>query len=164
MKSLYILRHAKSSWEQNVDDHKRPLKKRGKKDALLVSNHVKKMIPAPQKIITSDANRAHSTALYFKNAWDISDKNFIINPELYDFGGQKVLEIIKDLNDKQDCLMIVGHNHALTSIANMLGDATINNIPTCGFVVIEFNVDSWKYTNYGFTSKIIFPRDLKPKK
>jgi len=163
MKTLYLLRHAKSSWKHNVDDHKRPLKGRGKKDALLVSNHIKNKITAPQKIISSDANRAQTTANFFKDAWEIADNNFIINHELYDFGGQKVLEVIKNIDDNYDIVMIVGHNHAFTSIANMLGDSNINNITTCGFVAIEFNVDSWKYVNYGTTVNIIFPRDLKPK-
>jgi len=163
MKTLYILRHAKSSWKHNVDDHKRPLKGRGKKDALLVSNHVKHKVKPPQKIISSDANRAITTATYFKDSWGIADDDFITNPELYDFGGKKVIDIIKNIDNNYDIVMIVGHNHALTSIANMLGDSNINNITTCGFVAIEFSVDSWEYVNYGTTINVIFPRDLKPK-
>ncbi len=162
MKILYLLRHAKSSWKHNVDDHKRPLKGRGKKDALLVSNHVKNKITPPQKIITSDANRAKTTATYFKDAWGILDDDFITNHDLYDFGGQKVLDVIKNMDNNYDSVMIVGHNHAFTSIVNMLGDTNINNMTTCGFVVIEFNVDSWENANYGKTINVIFPRDLKP--
>ena len=73
------------------------------------------------------------------------------------------MEVIKDLDNDLKRVMIVGHNHAFTSIANMLGDSNIDNITTCGFVAIEFNVDSWKFANYGTTVNIIFPRDLKPK-
>ena len=57
--------------------------------------------------------------------------------------------------------MIVGHNHALTSIANMLGDVIINNIPTCGFINIEFTTQKWEFANFGQTKNVIFPKDLK---
>ena len=163
MKTLYILRHAKSSWKHGVDDHKRPLKGRGKRDAVLVSEYVKDHVKPPKKIISSDANRAQTTAMYFKESWGISDEGFVTNHDLYDFGGQKVMDVIRNLDDDLNRVMIVGHNHAFTSIANMLGDTNIDNLPTCGFVKIKFTVDSWKNVNYGSTSKTIFPRDLKKK-
>ena len=163
MKILYIVRHAKSSWEEQVDDHKRSLNNRGKSDAALVSDYLKNIIKKPQKIVSSDANRAKATANYFKEALDVSDTDFILNPNLYDFGGKDVMEVIKGLDNSLDCIMIVGHNHALTSIANMLGDNDINNLATSGFVEIHFNVDTWEFTNYGHTERVVFPKDLKPK-
>jgi phosphohistidine phosphatase len=163
LKTLYLLRHAKSSWKQPIDDHKRPLKKRGFKDSILVSNHIKTKVDSPELILTSDANRAQTTACYFKNAFNVSDDNFKTNKSLYDFGGKNVLEVIKSLDNSLEKVLIVGHNHALTSIANMLGDTGINNIPTCGFVEIQFNIEKWEFANYGQTKNIIFPRDLKPK-
>ncbi len=163
MKTLYLLRHAKSSWKQPYDDHKRPLKGRGKRDAMLVSEHVKNLVTCPERIITSDATRAQTTAEYFKKSFKISDENYIKNQSLYDFGGKKVIEVIKGLDNSLNCVLIVGHNHALTSIANMLGDIGIDNIPTCGFVEIQFNIEKWEFANYGQTKNIVFPRDLKPK-
>ena len=71
------------------------------------------------------------------------------------------METIKNLNNSLDCILIVGHNHALTSITNMIGDKIIDNIPTCGFVEIIFNIEKWEYIKYGQTKNIIFPRDLK---
>ena len=138
MKNLYLVRHAKSSWKLPVDDLKRPLKKRGILDAILISDHIKKLVSKPDFLLTSDAERAHSTAIYFKKAFKISANSFIINKSLYDFQGNNVLRVINELNDSYNIVMIVGHNHALTSIANMLGDIIINNIPTCGFINIEF--------------------------
>ena len=69
MKTLYMARHAKSSWEHDVIDHERPLKKRGNKDAKLVSKHVAPLVETPQLIVSSDATRALSTAMYFKKAF-----------------------------------------------------------------------------------------------
>ncbi|OAB78963.1 SixA phosphatase family protein [Cochleicola gelatinilyticus] len=161
MKTLYMVRHAKSSWKHDVGDHQRPLKGRGKRDGKLVSQYVAKNFEPPQKIVSSDANRALSTAHYFKDALNISEADFSTNSALYDFSGQQVMQIVKSLEDQQDRIMIVGHNHAFTSIANMLGNKYIDNVPTCGFVMIEFPVDSWKDITTGKTVKTVFPRDLK---
>lgn len=161
MKTLYMARHAKSSWKYDLPDHQRPLKKRGHNDATLVSEKAQAEHKPPQKIISSDANRAQTTAMYFKNAFGIDDKDFELNHDLYDFSGQSVMEIIKNLDNSLDRVMIVGHNHAFTSIVNMLGNEYIDNLPTSGFVMIKFPVDSWKDITTGKTKSMIFPRHLK---
>lgn len=161
MKTLYLVRHAKSSWKHDVDDHKRPLKERGESDGQLVSKKVSLEIEAPQKIFSSDATRALNTAKFFKSAWNIDEAHFESNHELYDFSGQNVMRVIKALDDTLDRVMIVGHNHALTSIVNMLGNQYIDNVPTCGFVMLEFDEAKWNEITTGRTLKTIFPRDLK---
>lgn len=161
MKTLYLVRHAKSSWKHDVDDHERPLKQRGENDATLVAEKAKKKITPPQMIISSDAVRALSTAKYFKNALGIEDADFKSNSELYDFSGQNVMRCIKSLDDELDSVMIVGHNHAFTSIVNMIGNKYIENIPSSGFVMIEFDENKWGDISTGRTKKTIFPRDLK---
>lgn len=161
MKTLYMCRHAKSCWKHDVTDHQRPLKGRGQRDGILMANHLAKNSVAPELIITSEAVRALSTATYFKNAWSIADENFVKNNDLYDFSGQQVMHVIKNLDDTKDCVMIVGHNHAFTSIANMLGNEYMDNIPTCGFVAIAFNVTKWQDIVTGKTIVRVFPRDLK---
>ncbi len=161
MKTLYMCRHAKSSWEHDVIDHQRPLKGRGKRDGVLMSNHIGQICDAPELIVSSEAVRALVTATYFKEAWQMPDEKFIRNNNLYDFSGQEVMKVVAQLDDSKDCIMIVGHNHAFTSIANMLGNKYFDNLPTCGFVAIEFDVDKWKDITNGKTVKQIFPRDLK---
>lgn len=161
MKTLYMVRHAKSSWKHDVIDHQRPLKGRGKRDGVLVSEYIKEKVVSPQKIISSDAVRALSTAMYFKKAFDVADEDFITNHSLYDFSGHNVIDIIKNLNDSHDRIMIVGHNHAFTSIANMLGNTYIDNVPTCGFVQLEFDEPSWRNITTGKTIMTLFPRDIK---
>ena len=161
MKTLYMVRHAKSSWNHDVIDHQRPLKTRGKNDAVLVSKKAKQEVKSPQKIVSSDATRALSTAKYFKRTFEISDASFGTNHELYDFAGQNVMNVVKGFNNSLDCVMIVGHNHAFTSIANILGNKYIDNFPTSGFLMLEFDVDDWAKIKTGRTTKTIFPRDLK---
>lgn len=161
MKTLYLVRHAKSSWNHDVDDHKRPLKGKGERDGKLVSAKVNAETEPPQKIISSDATRALTTAHFFKDALNIADSNFETKHELYDFSGQNVMRIIKSLEDDLDRVMIVGHNHALTSVVNMLGNQYIDNVPTCGFVMLEFTEKKWSDITTGKTVKTIFPRDFK---
>lgn len=161
MKTLYMVRHAKSSWKYDVIDHQRPLKGRGERDGVLVSEHVKDLVKPPQRIISSDAVRALTTAKYFKDAFNVADSDFTTNHSLYDFSGRQVMEVIKGLDNSLKRVMIVGHNHAFTSIANMLGSKYIENLPTCGFVEIRFDEDSWADITVGKTKRTIFPRDLK---
>lgn len=161
MKTLYLVRHAKSSWKHDVIDHKRPLKARGFRDGQLVSQHVRELVPPPQQIISSDAVRAATTAGYFKEAFGVADSDYREEHALYDFSGSHVLHQIKSLDDEWDRVMIVGHNHAFTSIANMLGNLYIDNVPTCGFVMLEFDESKWRDVHSGLTKMMIFPRDLK---
>lgn len=161
MKQLYMVRHAKSSWKHDVPDHDRPLKKRGHNDATLVSQQIASETAAPEKIISSDANRARTTAEYFRKAFGLPADQLELNHTLYDFSGQDVMSVIKSLDDELDTVMIVGHNHAFTSVANMLGSEYIENLPTSGFVKISFPVDSWKDITTGETSRTLFPRHLK---
>jgi len=161
MKTLYMVRHAKSSWKHDVIDHKRPLKKRGFDDSKLVSEYVADNFSKPDFIISSDANRALTTANYFKEAFKVSDENFSVNHDLYDFSGHRVMDIIKEISNDLHTVMIVGHNHAFTSIANMLGNKYIENVPTCGFVKLQFDEDNWANITSGITVKTVFPRDLK---
>ncbi len=161
MKTLYMVRHAKSSWDHDVSDRERPLSKRGLKDVANMSEHIARQQPAPEYIFTSDANRAHTTALYFKESFGMDDDHFVIKSSLYDFGGGQVLETIKACDDQIDRLMIFGHNHAFTSLANMLGSTQLDNVPTCGFVSIEFNTDSWKDIAQGKTTHVLFPKEIR---
>jgi phosphohistidine phosphatase len=161
MKTLYMVRHAKSSWKHDLIDHERPLKGRGNRDAKLVSEYIATKVKEPEQIICSDANRALSTARYFYTAFGLEEAKFNSKHELYDFSGQQVLNVIKGLDDSWETVMIVGHNHAFTSLANMLGNDQIDNLPTCGFVEIQFKEKRWGDINTGNTIRKVFPKDLK---
>lgn len=161
MKTLYLLRHAKSSWKHDVIDHERPLNKRGESDVAMLCAIVASTIEKPEIIISSDANRAKTTASVFKEAFGVEDANFILNHELYDFAGQQVLKVIYTIDNDIETAMIAGHNHAFTSLVNMLGSKIIDNLPTCGFVVIQFDVDKWSKIHSGTTLNTFFPKDFK---
>ncbi len=161
MKTLYIVRHAKSSWEEDVIDHQRPLNKKGMGDMVRVSDYVASHFKKPDIMISSDANRALTTAMAFKKAFQMTENNFFIKNSMYDFSGGNVLEEINGCSNDVNILMIFGHNHALTHLVNKLGNQFINNLPTCGFVQIDFETDSWANITNGKTIATVFPKDLK---
>jgi phosphohistidine phosphatase len=161
MKKIVFIRHAKSSWEFDVTDINRPLKKRGVADSDLVSNTFRNLGFSPDMVFSSPAIRAHETCKIFVNNLKINEDYIKIEDQLYDFGGNKVINFIKSLDDSYKNIMIFGHNHALTSIANTFGNIYIDNLPTCGLVILEFDIEYWSELKQGETIKMIFPRDLK---
>ena len=160
-KTLLIIRHAKSSWELDVNDKDRALNSRGVNDAHLVSKHLLNSGIEVDIVLSSPANRALHTCMIFMRNLELDFGKLRLTNDLYDFGGQNVVNKIKSLNDDHNTLMIFGHNHAFTSIANMFGDIYIDNLPTSGFVAIEFNVNSWAEISAGKTIKTVFPKQLK---
>lgn len=161
MKTLVIVRHAKSSWDQDVIDFERPLKKRGINDAALVANEFKKMNVKIDKVLSSSANRAATTCDIFCGILNIDQEIIEYNKLLYDFSGSLVMAEIKNLDKSKDIVMVFGHNYALTSIVNELGDTYIENLPTSGLAIIQFDVDNWSDINKGKTMLTLFPKELR---
>ncbi len=161
MKTIVLIRHAKSSWDHDVSDLNRPLSKRGFTDANLVSKAFGAYNFNPEAIFSSPANRALTTCQLFMDNLGLEKKLLTIDQELYDFGGNQVRRFIKSLDDDLDKIMIFGHNHAFTSLANSFGDADIDNLPTSGLVMIEFNVNQWQEVSQGETKMILKPKDFK---
>ena len=161
MKTLILVRHGKSSWKYDLPDRDRPLKSRGITDATLVSEKFKERNISPDRVISSPANRAFSTCKIFLQNLGISSKVLEINDEIYDFGGQNVIQFIKELDDAIHSVMIFGHNHAFTSIANSYGDKFIDNLPTSGLVKLNFDITNWNDLKQGTTEFIIIPKELR---
>ena len=161
MKRIILVRHAKSSWKHNVIDHERPLNERGFKDANLVSISLKERSLNIDLVLSSDAMRAKTTANIFISNLNIDRSIVHLNHELYDFSGTNLIEVIKACDDSVNTLMLFGHNHAITAFVNTYGDSYIDNVPTSGVVVIEFEIINWVKLNTGKTIQTLFPRDLK---
>lgn len=161
MKTLILTRHAKSSWEHDLTDLDRPLSERGINDANLLSNELLTYHLKPDAIFSSPANRALTTCKIFMDTLNFSPKLLTISDKLYDFGGRQVADFIHDLDDSLDNVMIFGHNHAFTEITNNFGNKYVDNVPTCGVVMLQFNVDSWKNIDKGHTKLTLFPKHLK---
>jgi len=161
MRTLILVRHAKSSWAYHISDKERSLKKRGNTDAKLVSIAFKNKCLELDKVYSSPANRALSTCNIFIENLNIHKNKLVIEESLYDFGGEQVISFLKKLNEGDQNVMIFGHNHAFTSICNIFGTTFIDNLPTSGLVVLDFDTNSWADINKGHTRFTIFPRDFK---
>lgn len=160
MKTLYLVRHAKSSWEFDVIDHERPLNDRGFNDAPVIAAHIAAKMRKPDLFLSSDALRAKTTALFFAKVYKVPEEEIKLDHKLYDFAGRDVVEVIKALDDQLDCVMIFGHNNAMTNFVNTYGDKLIDNVATASFTVIEFTIDKWSDLNMGKTSYTIAPKEL----
>ncbi|WP_340198884.1 SixA phosphatase family protein [Ascidiimonas sp. W6] len=161
MKTLTLIRHAKSSWDYQVVDKDRPLNQRGIDDAHLVSSHLANKPFLADAVFSSYANRAMHTCAIFMRNLNIHFSTLEISPKLYDFSGESVHTFIKNLNDNYEKVIIFGHNHAFTHLTNILGDKFIDNLPTSGLVTISFPVNSWREISQGSTINMIFPKQFK---
>jgi phosphohistidine phosphatase len=161
MKNLILIRHAKSSWDAPLQDIDRPLDQRGMKDAHLVSLNIYDFIPKSYVIWSSVAKRAADTARIFSQNILYPIECIVFKDELYTFDETHLENIVKSCSDTIDSLMIFGHNPAMTDFVNKFGNVFITNVPTSGFVFLQFDSNYWGEIKKGKTNKVIVPKDLK---
>jgi len=160
MKTIYFIRHAKSSWDQPISDVDRPLNDRGKNDA----HHIgKKLLDKELKfdaIYSSIANRAQSTANIVVSEMGIDQKQISLKKELYTFESNGVVNFIKQLPDTHQNILVLGHNPAFTAVVNLYGSIQFDNLPTCGVVAIKFDIQNWYDLDKGTTLFYMLPKLL----
>lgn len=164
MKTIYIVRHAKSSWDlSDIPDEKRPLLEKGKKRTRKVIDFLHQHKITVDYIISSHAVRALETAKILAHALKYPVDNIKIDRHLYYTDGDGIFNQFYDLPARFSSVMLVGHNPALTEFANMLLQRPIENLPTSGVVSITFDTDQWE--NIGDSPRktdfIIFPKELE---
>ncbi len=161
MKTLIFVRHAKSSWDYQVSDRDRPLKERGIRDAHVVATHLSTSFNGVDAVFSSPANRALHTCMIFTRILNIPLHQVKLTEAMYDFGGESVSHLIRGLDNNIHKVMVFGHNYALTSLVNILGDKSVKNVTTSGVVIISFDVDNWNQLRKGTTKEVIFPKHLR---
>lgn len=150
MKTLYLLRHAKSSWDDpDLDDFDRPLNHRGKKDAPKMGKRLRKAGAAISFICSSPAARAITTARLAGEELSIPKNAIREERKLYHAGPDGILAIVQSFSEEIDTVMIVGHNPGLTEFADELLNEDLGNIPTAGIVGAKLNVATWKEVRWG---------------
>lgn len=144
MKTLIIVRHAKSSWDNiGQDDKERPLNDRGKKDAPEMAKRLKDRNIKVDKFVSSPAKRAKKTAKYFAEAYDTDKKDIVLTDELYDASPANFYQVVAQLKDDWDAVAIFSHNPGITSFVNSLTNVQINNMPTCGIFAVSLSGNKW---------------------
>ena len=152
MKTLYIIRHAKSSWDDmGIDDFDRNLTERWKSDAKLIWKQFRKKKIFPDKFFCSWAKRAEKTCKIISEEIDFDLEKVVYDNDLYDYHMKWVdfyLSYLMSIKDKHESVFLVWHNPSLSELANYLLWKDIWDIPTTGVVAIEFDVDSWKQISH----------------
>ena|SRR5688572_28437084 len=159
MKSLYIIRHAKSSWSDPTEsDFDRGLNERGKRDAPRMAKRLKEKEIYPYLMLSSPAKRAFSTAKRLAEVLNYSKKNIKTEEKLYHADEDTILSVIHNIKDKHNIVLLFGHNPGLTDFVNTLAAEEINidNVPTCGIVAFNLFVESWKDVSWASAKMLFF--------
>ena len=144
VKQLILVRHAKSDWGDPVlGDHERPLNKRGQRNAPEMGERFAKREVHPDRIYTSSALRARTTAKIIAETLDYPAEDIEQVEGLYHAGVDTWLEFISGLEDSLSCVMCFGHNPGLTELAHFEFGCELSNIPTCGVLTLDFAADHW---------------------
>ncbi|MDQ3048539.1 MAG: histidine phosphatase family protein [Bacteroidota bacterium] len=144
MKTLYLVRHAKSDWDNaSLQDIDRPLNTRGYKDAHAMSDLLKKQAIQPDLIISSPAVRALTTALIFSRNFKMDAGNILILPDLYHTNAATYREVLGKMDDKYNSIMLFAHNPVISDLAMSLHPSFAEEMPTCAIAGIRFKSKSW---------------------
>lgn len=146
MKLLTLVRHAKSSWDdERLDDHDRPLAPRGHRDAPRMGKRLAQRQLDPDLLLTSTALRARETADYLAAALGVSPSSIRVERRIYLASPGELLRIVGELDDGLENVLLVGHNPGLTDLANMLlPSLRLDNLPTAGVVAVDCETSRWK--------------------
>jgi len=165
MKTLLLMRHAKSSWKHpEMPDHERPLNKRGNKDAPLMGSLIKEKELVPQKILCSTAIRATETAKMvesksgFKGETVFLDSYYMAEPNAY-------LEALQTLPDEIERVMVIGHNPGLEGLLQILS-GQIAPLSTAAIAYLVLPIEHWNELNLDSEANLVetfSPHDLKEK-
>lgn len=142
---MCFVRHAKSSWDHpGVTDFDRPLNARGFADAPMMAGKMRDLGLIGDFILTSGARRALTTAMYFKETFNLPESALVIHNDIYEASAETIFDVVRTAPDEVEFLYVFGHNPAFTWVANSIAGVRIDNVPTCGIVHAQTAISSWK--------------------
>ncbi len=145
MKTLILVRHAKSSWDHSgLSDIDRPLNERGKKDAPEMAQRLKDRGIKIDQFVSSPAKRAHKTAKIFAETYEVKKDDIKIVDDLYLATAEAFNNTIASIKDKHDTIALFSHNPGITEFASSLTDVRIDNMPTCSVFAVSAETSNWK--------------------
>lgn len=143
IKTLTILRHAKSSWKEGLPDYERPLSRRGEENAPMMAARITDAGIRPSLIMSSPALRAWTTAKLVARAISYPTEFLHRDDRLYLADLDKLLDVMLEQDAGFNSIVLIGHNPGLTELANYLLPGVTDNIPTCGLVSLAIETDDW---------------------
>lgn len=142
MKTLLIVRHAKSSWDNaDTGDIQRPLNDRGKRDAPAMAQRLMRTGVKIDRLVSSPARRALQTAQSFKQAF--GDKEIRLIPELYNASPTTFRQVVAGLDNSDDTVALFSHNPGITAFVNTLTEMRVDNMPTCSIFAVRSPAENW---------------------
>jgi phosphohistidine phosphatase len=162
MKTVYLVRHAKSSWsDPGLTDQLRPLNERGLDNAPEMGRRLASRDILPNLIISSPAKRAITTASLLATEIGYPVDDILMNDQLYFDGAKAILNIIHQTKAENESLMLVAHNPDMTSLLNKLCGYQVDNMKTCAVAEIEFDLP---WSGIQFNSGRLIEYDYPKKK
>jgi len=163
MKTIYIIRHGKSSWDNpELKDHDRILLNQGIRRTEKVARFLASKNIKPDLIISSSAVRALETAKIIAGHLNFPEHNIRTDSNIYYQGTDYLMELLYGLSNDINSVMLFGHNPTFTYFANKFLDKRIDGLPTTGTVSVSFNTDTWEDINLADknTNFVIAPKML----
>jgi phosphohistidine phosphatase len=156
MKTLFLVRHAKSSRDDpGLSDKERPLNDRGMRDAPKMGARLAKQDVKPDLILSSPAVRARTTAELIAKKLGYKVKDIVLDERLYAATPNDVLDVIHELGTKAKCVMVFGHNPELSQLATRLASKD-TDMPTCAVAEFAYEIKSWSLVGSDKPSKMTF--------
>jgi phosphohistidine phosphatase len=155
-KTLYLVRHAKAlKGFPGIEDIDRPLHETGIIESYHIASGLLHQGEFPNRIVSSPAARAISTALIFQRVLRVPDEKVSVNARLYEADLNDLFEIVSGLDDQDQSVMLFGHNPSFTQYASKM-DATIAHVATAAVIRFDFEVVKWRHCSYINADKKLF--------
>lgn len=143
-KTVFFIRHAKSSWSNpGLSDIERPLNRRGLRDAPFMARLLQQQLKPPVHLLSSPAVRAFTTAKYFAEAFGLEAEDIQTEERLYLADSETIIGVLRELTNDWPTVLVFGHNPGYTRLANLFLDNSIDNLPTCGMLEVYSEVEEW---------------------
>ncbi len=166
MKTLFAIRHAKSSWsDTGVTDHERPLNERGRRDCASMAQALRERQIVPDVILSSSAVRTRATAESLASALDRPADDIRICRDWYLASAARWLEAIQQIDEGFETAFVVGHNPGMNELADrILRHEVLPDFPTLAIAWIELDVSYWGEADWktGRLREFLTPRNLTP--
>jgi phosphohistidine phosphatase len=156
MKTLTLVRHAKSSWgDPALADRDRPLNERGLRDVATMGQRLAQRGAKPDVLLASRATRALTTAEHLAKALGIKRKDIVVDERLYAAAASELLAVIAELGDAPQRVMLVAHNPGLSDLAHRFA-GEITHMPTCAVAEFTFAVAAWGDIGGAVPTSVVF--------
>ncbi len=162
MKTIHLIRHAKSEWEnEDQRDIDRTLNDKGHAACKLMAQRIVDAGCNFENVYCSAAIRAQQTIEGLVKVLARKEIKWEVDYKLYTFDADDLLDWLDQVEDDIDEIVLVGHNPGITELTNLLGDKHLSNVPTCGYVQLQLDINGWSEirVNSGKLKVFLTPKD-----